>query len=155
MMSVEHEAKSGRTVFLQIRTPPLNIRQINLVIAHSTFLYMLAGCGTSPIKSCNLASPPPDAKATVTHGLDIIMVPRPIPVGFTGCAYVWLGDSDNRAAMTKLSTAYFEAGQVRWYDVQEPDEPARLCIFKQGALVADKSKNARACPNTEAQVPRW
>ena len=133
----------------------MNIRQIKYVIAHSVLFYSLAGCAASPLQSCNLSVPPPDAKATATHGFDFIVVPRPIPLGFTGCQYVWLGDSNNRAAMTKLSTAYFEAGQVRWYDVQEPDEPARLCIFKQGALVADKSKNARACPNTEAQVPRW
>jgi hypothetical protein len=82
------------------------------------------GAGTPG--TCDLKSPPPQARRLPTHGVDFLIWPVQIHTAFTGCQKVWLEDG------TLLITTVYKKGQVQTYTAKEPDSKTTLrCDYRQ------------------------
>jgi hypothetical protein len=95
------------------------------------------------IDVCRTPIIPVNAKRKPTHGLDFFVYPAEVGPEYTGCQAVWLQDG------TRLMTAYYKNGSVRWSTSKEPKGKSTVCLYKDGALVASKSSSS-GCPSPDA-----
>jgi hypothetical protein len=91
--------------------------------------------------NCELSSPPSEAKRIVTHGVDLLVFPPSIESSYTGCQVVWLAEGQ------RLSRTYYQAGEVQWFEAQQPgDEKPYLCQYKAALLVKEGASSK--CPES-------
>jgi hypothetical protein len=107
---------------------------------------LMIGCASAGPSACAIDAVPSDAAMTRIHGVDFAHYPSPLPVSFSGCKHVWIGDRSHRDSMKKMSTAYFENGEVRWFTTAGSEGAELRCVYRSGALDESVSASAAECP---------
>ena len=112
--------------------------------------------------NCQLRSPPGNALAVPTHGVDYLLYPEraAISADYSGCQSVWRGDVRYSSEAHLLFRAHFERGEPTSVSIFEPDKREIRCEYAGGALVGPLPVPS-VCPapsdlpfNPQRSVPR-